>query len=236
MKNNNPQIEDGYTKIANELMDAFCTFRIPGEIRQVLDCILRKTYGWNKKDDWISNSQIIEATGLLKGNVSRSLSKLITHKVVIKTDNKLRLNKNYKEWVSFEKPRSAKLSKVITPVIKVDTVVIKSDNKKLSEVRDTKDNKDTTTKDTIQKKEYTRIEDVTETDFEEIAEKYQAPISFVRSKYDDMVNWHEENPRRNNKSNWRATLMKWVKKDAMERREHAEEAPRIVYVGEPLAP
>lgn len=136
-----PQLENGYMRIANETMDKLCRFRIPGETRLVLDAIMRKTYGWGKKEDWISNSQIIEMTGLLKGNVSRSLSKLITHKIVIKTDNKLRLNKNLKEWASFNKLSkritSKKLSKAITGVIKTDTKVIKSEGHNIHYTKDT---------------------------------------------------------------------------------------------------
>lgn len=45
----NPQCENGFTKIANELMEALAKIRIPGEARQVLDVIFRQTYGWNKK-------------------------------------------------------------------------------------------------------------------------------------------------------------------------------------------
>lgn len=37
-----PQKENGYTPIANEIMDALCRIRIPGEERQVLDCISGK--------------------------------------------------------------------------------------------------------------------------------------------------------------------------------------------------
>ena len=52
-----PQLKDGYVAIANEIMDALAHIRIPGEARQVLDVILRKTYGWKKKEDEISLSQ-----------------------------------------------------------------------------------------------------------------------------------------------------------------------------------
>lgn len=145
----NPQKENGYTPIANEIMDAFVSFRVPGELRQVLDFVIRKTYGFQKKSDNISNSQIIQMSGLSKGNVSRALSKLITHKLVIKTDNftkgkLLIFNKDYEEWIPFviKVDNSKKLSKRISGVIKTD-------NKKLSKVRDTKE----TTKETIQKKE-----------------------------------------------------------------------------------
>ena len=131
----NPQIEDGYTKIANEIMDALCRFRIPGEERQVLDSILRKTYGWNKCEDKISMGQIAEMTGLKRQNVSRAIQSLLSKKItlVIKSDdrgiNVLKFNKNYHEWVS---------SKVITPkksVIKSDDrSVIKSDSHKRKEI------------------------------------------------------------------------------------------------------
>lgn len=157
----NPQKENGYTPVANEIYDALAKFRIPGEVRQIFDFIVRKTYGFNKKEDNISNSQIAEATNLKKGNVSRGLSRLITHQIVIKVDNNLhkghtlRINKDYQQWISFViktdnkiKPkkklskRKPKLSKLITPVIKTD-------NKTLSELRDTKDKRQL--KDNIQK-------------------------------------------------------------------------------------
>ena len=132
-----PQLEDGYIKIANKIYDKLCCFRIPGEISLIINCIIRKTYGYNKKEDWVSNSQLVKMTGMLKGNVSRGLSKAITHKIVIKTDNKLRLNKNVNEWIEFEKvikkDNKKKLSKLITSVIKslkMITLVIKNEGYK----------------------------------------------------------------------------------------------------------
>lgn len=140
-----PQLENGYTQIANELLDALAKFRIPGEQRQILDFIIRKTYGYKKKEDRISNSQFCEGTGLKKGNVARAVKALIEKKVVIKSDNSViksdnkiipsyRFNKNYSEWVKLSKKQ---------PVIKKATTVIKSDNKTLSKVMDTKEKKET---------------------------------------------------------------------------------------------
>ncbi len=131
-----PQLENGYTKIANEIMDALIKFRIPGEERQCLDFIIRKTYGYNKKEDMISNSQFVAATGIKKGNVSRAIKNLISKNIVIKNDNKripsYRFNKFYKQW---------KLLSILQPVINMTTTVIKSDNKLLSKVMDTKERK-----------------------------------------------------------------------------------------------
>ena len=123
----NPQLENGYTKIANETMEALAKHRIPGEQRQVLDVILRKTYGFNKKEDSISNSQFVNYTGLKKGNVSRALKFLVEKNIVIKSDNKriptYRFNKYYKTWKVLSKKQP----------------VIKSDNQVLSKAMDTKE-------------------------------------------------------------------------------------------------
>ncbi len=52
-------------------------------------------------------------------------------------------------------------------------------------------------------------------DFEEIASRYGVPVSFVRSKYEDVCNWEDEKPGRMRGRNWRLTLINWVKRDAI---------------------
>jgi len=100
----NPQIEDGHTKIANEIMDALCKIRIPGEERQILDVILRKTYGWNKCEDAISLSQFVEMTGIIKTHVIRAINGLLSKKVIIVTEKGnapakvYKINKDYEQW------------------------------------------------------------------------------------------------------------------------------------------
>lgn len=156
--------EFGFIKIPYNLYDVVYSFRLSGELSLIFHYIIRKTFGFHKDRDNIANSQIAKATGLAKGNVSRGLSKLIKHKIVIKTDNfndkghALEINLNNKEWIQLViksdnkiKPKK-KLSKLIPKLSKVITTVIKSDNKKLSKVRDTKESK-RNSKETIQKKE-----------------------------------------------------------------------------------
>lgn len=67
-----PQIENGYLKIANDIYDAFGKTRIRAEYRQMLDFIIRKTYGFNKKSDNISTSQMMEGTGLKRHAVHKA--------------------------------------------------------------------------------------------------------------------------------------------------------------------
>ncbi|NMB81592.1 MAG: replication protein, partial [Ignavibacteria bacterium] len=63
-----PQLENGFTKIANEILEKLSQTYISANEWQVLIVILRRTYGFNKKSDWISNSQFSEATGIAKSN------------------------------------------------------------------------------------------------------------------------------------------------------------------------
>lgn len=97
-----PQLEDGYTRIANELLEALAHTRIPGQARQIFDVIVRKTYGFSKKVDHISLSQFCLATGMGKTHVSRSIKKLLSMNMIIKKDNghivSYSVNKHYSTW------------------------------------------------------------------------------------------------------------------------------------------
>jgi len=83
----NPQAENGHTDIANEIMDALAKTRIPGEARQVLDFIFRKTYGWHKKEDDISLSQFVDGTGMSKTRVCQAINKLTSMNLITKKGN-----------------------------------------------------------------------------------------------------------------------------------------------------
>ena len=97
-----PQCEDGFTRIANELMDALATIRIPGESMQILWTILRKTYGFGKKEDRISLAQFHESTDIPKPRIVRALSKLVEMQIVNKNGSghfpNYGINKRYEEW------------------------------------------------------------------------------------------------------------------------------------------
>ena len=98
----NPQKENGYVMIANELFEAFCRTRLSGEASQVLNAIIRKTYGFNKKTDVISLSQFCLMTKMPKSSVARAVRYLRTRKI-IKTKphgytTEYGVNKNYDEW------------------------------------------------------------------------------------------------------------------------------------------
>lgn len=72
----NPQLEDGYTRIANELLEAICKFPFNGSQFRILLFLIRKTYGWHKTTDKIAYSQWVKGTGLNIRTIRRELKNL----------------------------------------------------------------------------------------------------------------------------------------------------------------
>ncbi len=99
-----PQRENGHVDIANELIEALAKIRISGEEWQCLLVIIRKTYGWQKKSDFISLSQFAVMTSINRSNVCRALKRLLSKKIiyVVKKDTssitKYSVNKDFDEW------------------------------------------------------------------------------------------------------------------------------------------
>ena len=100
----NPQVEDGYTKISNELLERIYAAHFNPTQFKIILCVLRYTYGFSRKTGKLSNSFIAEATGVTKRNVEKEVSKLLNMKVLIveryscTSTKKLGINKKYKAW------------------------------------------------------------------------------------------------------------------------------------------
>ena len=77
MNNPTSQLENGYTPIANKILEDLCKINLTAYQARVIWCIFRKTYGYHKKEDWISVSQIVEFTGLKQSHVSRTKKELL---------------------------------------------------------------------------------------------------------------------------------------------------------------
>ena len=93
-----PQLENGHTQIANEILEKLARTSLSPNQWQVLLVIIRKTYGFHKKVDWIANSQICEATGLCKAVVSRCLSSLFDIELITRKGKHIGLQKDWTRW------------------------------------------------------------------------------------------------------------------------------------------
>lgn len=72
----NPQLENGFTQVAHDLVEAFTRYSPGYSQAQVLFAILRQTFGWHKKVDSISISQLSTMTSLSPRQVMRALQNL----------------------------------------------------------------------------------------------------------------------------------------------------------------
>ncbi len=146
-----PQLKDGYTRLANEILDAFAMTKLSGYGFRIIAAVVRKTYGYRKKTDWISNSQFVKMTGILKPHVSRTVKELCTRNILIRDGYKVGLQKDYKQWLL---PKSVTLKKTKLP--KKVTVTENGNSKKGKGVELPKMDKKLPsaghTKETIQKK------------------------------------------------------------------------------------
>ena len=102
----NPQTENGYFKFANELYDAIAVYGFKKSHRAILDAVIRKTYGYGKKSDDISLTQIEIMTRLDYSNCGKAIKELVSLNVIIKNEGKygqnLGLNKRYRTWAGWD--------------------------------------------------------------------------------------------------------------------------------------
>ena len=99
-----PQCENGYTKIANELLEAMIRTRIPGQEMRVMLAVLRFTYGYGKKQDQISYGQIAKMTEIPRVRVIEHVKSLVSKKGLGSLNNGTRkpltmwINKDFEQW------------------------------------------------------------------------------------------------------------------------------------------
>lgn len=87
-----------YTQTPNEFFDTLAKTLKEGELRCVL-VFMRQIFGWQKKGDRISISQLMEKTGMEKKAVVASVKSLVEKKIIIK--HKLGDAHNSPCWYTF---------------------------------------------------------------------------------------------------------------------------------------
>jgi phage replication O-like protein O len=99
-----PQLENGYTRLANELLEELISAGLTARQWAVVMAIVRKTYGYGKKTDDIGLSQLAEMTGIAKPHVSVAVRELAARCVITREQGKfghrLGVNKNHRLWLS----------------------------------------------------------------------------------------------------------------------------------------
>lgn len=105
-----PQIEDGYVKIANELLDALCKMDLKGGEFMIALAVIRKTYGWGKKEDQISLTQFEKLTLMSRPRILRSIKMLVQQGVLgsnrgnTSITSTYWIEKDYEKWTPSNRP------------------------------------------------------------------------------------------------------------------------------------
>jgi phage replication O-like protein O len=99
------QVENGnFARIHNEISERLARTDLSGSEFRCLWFLLRKTYGFQRKEDHISYSQFAEGTGLDRRNVIRSLDKMAKRNIIYCHDNGNNrpqtwgFNKYFEQW------------------------------------------------------------------------------------------------------------------------------------------
>lgn len=103
----NPQLEEGYTSIANEILYELCKISFNGTELKVIICIFRYTFGFRRKSHKLSASFIAKWINCDSRSVKRALKTLQEKKIIICVNSEqkgvtseLMFNKNYEQWVT----------------------------------------------------------------------------------------------------------------------------------------
>jgi len=83
---NNSSRVPNFTQIPNEFLDLWMPKLTPHEF-MILMVICRKTYGWHKVSDAISNKQFVRITGFTKNTILKAIKGLVAHGLLIYEQN-----------------------------------------------------------------------------------------------------------------------------------------------------
>lgn len=92
------QLEDGFTRVANELLDAVMASGLSETELCVVLAVWRKTYGYNKKMDWVSNDQLEQMIAKHHTHCSTAKNQLVAKKVLVQEGRSVGMNTSIIEW------------------------------------------------------------------------------------------------------------------------------------------
>lgn len=92
-------LDDGFTRLANMLLEEYAGADLTKRQFKVLLAVLRLTYGWNKPMDRIANSQIAQIARLPEKRVSEARVKLVGMNLLTQVGRSIGPNKNTAEWL-----------------------------------------------------------------------------------------------------------------------------------------
>lgn len=125
----NPQLKDGFSRIANEILEAIARTPLSDSESRCVHYLWRQTYGWinshgeSKKLDNLSYSQWEKGTALSRRNVIRTLNKLTARNIILKNVIKPKgrsalilwgFQKRYYKWNGIVSPETLSTLEIVS--------------------------------------------------------------------------------------------------------------------------
>ena len=85
MEDKKADLKDGYTRIANRILEALCKCPVLNRETRVLIFIMYQTYGYHHKERALSLTYIGKGTGISSQHISEIVKKLIDKKIIKKS-------------------------------------------------------------------------------------------------------------------------------------------------------
>ncbi len=97
-----PQLEDGFTRIANEILENIAKVKMSPTQHSLIYVIWRYTYGFSRKKHRLTLSFLSKATGYDSRNIQRELKRLEDRKIIkqdtVKNSRSISFNKYHNQW------------------------------------------------------------------------------------------------------------------------------------------
>ena len=90
-----PQLENGYTPIANEILEKICQFQMGGPHFRVVIWIWRFVYGFHSTEILLNKNAIVRGTKMNRSNCYRTIQTLLDNRVLFLDDGNIGFNKNF---------------------------------------------------------------------------------------------------------------------------------------------
>ena len=108
--------DDGYTKTANEIQKMKCKIRLSGREHNILEAVIYSTYGWNKKQDRLTNTYLANMCDMDPSDVNKALIELGKRNVItiqkIGVMKLVGINKTVSEWILDKQPKPKKQASI----------------------------------------------------------------------------------------------------------------------------
>lgn len=116
-----PQLENGYARIANEIMLALARTKLSGREMRVLFAVIEQTYGRHRKAWWLSLGLLAERTGISRGNCGDIVKRLVRGGYLVEGVNRdghrtLGPQKDYERWAGYTPRKKAAVPDLGTPL------------------------------------------------------------------------------------------------------------------------